>query len=125
MSKILDTVVSYEEQLVDYVKKARKPVTDYVAKGVKLVETRLPEVTYPKSIATPIEVVESQAAFAKKLVDANTALVTSVLSTVAPIAGYAASTKKANRSPKAALPPQQHRPGPTAGSSSESGSDHG
>ncbi|HEY9556423.1 MAG TPA: hypothetical protein VIR58_06800 [Acidimicrobiales bacterium] len=102
MSKILDTVVSYEEQLVDYVKKARKPVTDYVAKGVKLVETRLPEVTYPKSIATPIEVVESQAAFAKKLVDANTALVTSVLSTVAPIAGYAASTKKATRSTKAA-----------------------
>src|SRR3546814_1701233 len=80
MSKILDTVVSYEEQLVDYVKKARKPVTDYVAKGVKLVETRLPEVTYPKSIATPIEVAESQAAFAKKLVDANTALVPSVLS---------------------------------------------
>src|SRR3546814_9578784 len=58
MSKILDSVVSYEEQLVDYVKKARKPVTDYVAKGVKLVETRLPEVNYPKSIATPIEVVE-------------------------------------------------------------------
>src|SRR3546814_19518409 len=94
MSKILDTVVSYEEQLFDYVKKARKPVTDYVAKGVKLVETRLPEVTYPKSIATPIEVVESQAAFAKKLVDANTALVTSVLSTVAPIAGYAARSEE-------------------------------
>ncbi|MGH9084644.1 MAG: hypothetical protein ACRDYW_04265, partial [Acidimicrobiales bacterium] len=93
MSTILDTVVSYEDQLVDLVKKAQAPVVEYVAKGVELVGDRLPEVTYPKGLATPIEVVQSQAAFAKKLLDANTALVTAVLETVAPVAGYAKPKK--------------------------------
>ncbi len=36
MSTILDTVVSYEDQLVDLVKKAQAPVVEYVAKGVEL-----------------------------------------------------------------------------------------
>ena len=101
MSTILDTVVSYEDQLVDLVKKAQAPVVEYVAKGVELVGDRLPEVTYPKGLATPIEVVQSQAAFAKKLLDANTALVTAVLETVAPVAGYA-KPKKVAKAAKAA-----------------------
>ncbi|MGQ0832007.1 MAG: hypothetical protein ACT4OV_10055 [Microthrixaceae bacterium] len=102
MSTILDTVVSYEDQLVDLVKKAQAPVVDYVAKGVELVGARLPEVTYPAALPTPIEVVESQVAFAKKLIDANTALVTSVLETVAPIAGVAKPAKKVAKVAKAA-----------------------
>ena len=101
MSTILATVVSYEDQLVDLVKKAQAPVVEYVAKGVELVGDRLPEVTYPKGLATPIEVVQSQAAFAKKLLDANTALVTAVLETVAPVAGYA-KPKKVTKAAKAA-----------------------
>lgn len=101
MSTILDTVVSYEDQLVDLVKKAQAPVVEYVAKGVELVGDRLPDVTYPKGLATPIEVVQSQAAFAKKLLDANTALVTAVLETVAPVAGYA-KPKKVTKAAKAA-----------------------
>ncbi len=101
MTTILDTVVSYEDQLVDLVKKAQSPVVEYVAKGVELVGARLPEVTYPKTLPTPIEVVESQVAFAKKLIDANTAIVTSVLETVAPIAGFA-KPKKVAKAAKAA-----------------------
>ncbi len=101
MTTILDTVVSYEDQLVDLVKKAQAPVVEYVAKGVEFVGARLPEVTYPKTLPTPIEVVESQVAFAKKLIDANTAIVTSVLETVAPIAGFA-KPKKAAKAAKAA-----------------------
>ena len=101
MTTILDTVVSYEDQLVDLVKKAQAPVVEYVAKGVELVGDRLPDVTYPKGLATPIEVVQSQAAFAKKLLDANTALVTAVLETVAPVAGYA-KPKKVTKAAKAA-----------------------
>jgi hypothetical protein len=99
---ILDTVVSYEDQLVDLVKKAQAPVVDYVAKGVELVGDRIPEVTYPSSLPTPIEVVETQVAFAKKLIDANSALVTSVLETVAPIAGFAKPAKKVAKAAKAA-----------------------
>jgi hypothetical protein len=92
MSTILKTVESYEDQVIDLVNKAKNPVVDYVAKGVELVGDRLPAVTYPTSLPTPIEVVESQVKFAKKLIDANTAIVTAVLETVAPVAGY--KTKK-------------------------------
>ena len=87
MSTFLDTVVGYEDQIVDYVKQAKKPVVEYVAKGVDFIEGRIPSFTYPTVLPTPIEVVESQTAFAKKLIDANTALVTAVLKTVAPVIG--------------------------------------
>lgn len=102
MSTILDTVVTYEDQLIDLVKKAQTPVVTYVAKGVELVSARLPEVTYPATLPTPIEVVESQVKFAKQLIDANTAIVTSVLETVAPIAGFAKPAKKVAKPVKAA-----------------------
>lgn len=99
MSTVLDTIVGYEDQIVDFVKQAKNPVTEYVAKGVDLVESRLPEVSYPTALPTPIEVVESQAAFAKKLIDANTALVTAVLKTIAPVIGteVKAATKAATK----------------------------
>jgi len=93
MSTILDTVVSYEDQVIELVKKAKAPVVGYVAKGVELVGDRLPSVTYPTSLPTPFEVVETQVAFAKKLIDANTAIVTAVLETVAPVAGFAKPKK--------------------------------
>ena len=100
MSTILDTVVGYEDQIIDFVKSAKTPVVSYVAKGVELVGDRLPAVTYPKVLPTPIEVVETQVAFAKKLIDANAAIMTAVLVTVAPVAGY--QSKKVVRAAKAA-----------------------
>ena len=100
MSTILSTVEGYEDQVIEFVHKAKTPVVDFVAKGVELVGDRLPSVTYPTRLANPIEVVESQVAFAKKLIDANTAIVTAVLETVAPVAGY--SKKKVVRAAKAA-----------------------
>ena len=93
MSTILQTVEGYEDQILKAVKDAKPTVVDYVAKGVDLAEGRLPEVTYPASLPTPIEVVESQTAFVKKLIDANTAIVVAVLETVAPLAGYATPKK--------------------------------
>ncbi len=95
MSTFLDTVESYEAQLLELVNKAQAPVVDYVAKGVELVGDRLPEVTYPASLATPTEVVTSQAKFAKALIDANTALVTAVLDTVGPLVGIKKNVVKA------------------------------
>lgn len=99
MSTILDTVVSYEDQILDLVKKAQAPVVEYVAKGVELVDGRLPEVTYPEALANPFQIVETQTAFAKKLLDANAAIITAVLETVAPLAGL---QKPAKRTVKAA-----------------------
>lgn len=98
MSTVLDTVVSYEDRLVELVTSAKAPVTDTVAKGVSFVAGRAPEVTYPASLPTPLEVVESQVAFAKKLIDANTAIVTAVIETVNPLIGI----KKATKTVKAA-----------------------
>ena len=92
MSTILNTVEGYEDQVLKLVKDAKPTVIEYVSKGVELVGDRVPSVTYPESLATPIEVVESQVAFVKKLIDANAAIVTAVLETVAPLAGY--KTKK-------------------------------
>jgi hypothetical protein len=101
MSTILSTVERYEDQVIEAVTKAQAPIVEYVAKGVELAGDRLPDVTYPASLPTPIEVVESQVAFTKKLIDANTAIVTAVLETVAPLAGYA-KPKKVAKAPKAA-----------------------
>ena len=92
MSTFLNTVEGYEDQILKAIKDAKAPVVDYVNKGVELVGDRLPDVTYPASLPTPIEVVESQTAFVKKLIDANTAIVKAVLEVVAPLAGY--PTKK-------------------------------
>jgi hypothetical protein len=102
MSNVLEAVENYEGQLIDLVKKAQGPVVDYVTKGVELFGDRLPELSYPKSVPTPIEVVESQVTFVKQLIDANTSIVTSVLETVAPLAGYAKPAKRSTKAAKAA-----------------------
>ena len=99
MSTILDTVVGYEDQILTFVKDAKKPVVEYVSKGVELVDGRLPEVTYPEFLASPLDVVSTQVTFAKKLIDANAAIVTAVLETVAPVLGY--PTKKVVKAPAA------------------------
>ncbi len=93
MSTVLDTVVTYEDKLIDFVKSAKSPVTDTVAKGVAFLGDRAPEFTYPSTLATPLEVVESQVAFAKKLIDANAAIVTAVIKTVNPLIGITAKAK--------------------------------
>ena len=77
-------------------------MVDTVAKGVDLLEGRLPEVTYPASLPTPFQVVDTQAAFVKKLVDANTAIVTAVLETVAPLGGFTKTAKVVRPATKAA-----------------------
>jgi hypothetical protein len=102
MSTILTTIEGYEDKVLDLVKSAKDPIVEYVAKGVDLVDDRLPEVTYPEFLPTPIEVVESQVKFTKKLIDANTAIVTAVLETVAPVAGYAKAKKVTKPAVKAA-----------------------
>jgi hypothetical protein len=95
MSTILSTVEGYEGQVLELVKGTKGPVVEYVAKGVELVGDRVPEFTLPDFLPNPIEVVQSQSKFVKQLIDANTAIVTAVLETVAPVAGFTA--KKATR----------------------------
>jgi len=91
MSNFLSTVEGYEDKVLDIVEGTKAPVVDYVAKGVDLVGDRIPAVSYPEFLPNPIDVVKSQTAFAKKLIDANAVIVTAVLETVAPVAGFKAT----------------------------------
>ena len=102
MSNFLTTVEGYEDKVLEIVEGTKDPVVDYVAKGVELVGDRVPAVSYPEFLPNPIELVQSQAAFAKKLIDANTAIVTAILETVAPVAGFAKPKKAAKPAVKAA-----------------------
>jgi hypothetical protein len=102
MSNFLSTVEGYEDKVLEIVEGTKDPVVDYVAKGVELVGDRVPAISYPEYLPNPIELVQSQAAFAKKLIDANTAIVTAVLETVAPVAGFAKPKKAAKPAVKAA-----------------------
>ena len=102
MSNFLTTVEGYEDKVLEIVEGTKAPVVDYVAKGIDLVGDRVPAVSYPEFLPNPIELVQSQAAFAKKLIDANTAIVTAVLETVAPVAGFAKPKKAAKPAVKAA-----------------------
>jgi len=102
MTTFLDTVVDYEDRIVALIGQAQAPVVDAVAKGVELLEGRVPELTYPASLPTPFQVVDTQAAFAKKLIVANTAVVTAVLETVAPLGGFTKTAKVVKPATKAA-----------------------
>ena len=93
MPIVLDTVVDYENKFVDFVKSVQEPVTDTVKKIVEFADDRLPEISYPSQLATPLEVLETQLTFARKLVEANGQLAKSVLVTVAPLYGYTVPAK--------------------------------
>ena len=93
MPTVLDTVVDYENKIVDFVKNVQEPVTDTVKKVVDFADDRLPEITYPSQLPTPFEVLDTQLTFARKLLEANGQLAKSVLVTVAPLYGYTVPAK--------------------------------
>ena len=84
---ILTTVTDAEAKIVDAVRDAQAPVVGYVQKGVDLAEDRLPKFTYPSSLPTPGEVLDSQYEFVTALLAAQYDLVKAVTSTVAPLVG--------------------------------------
>ena len=75
MPTVLDTVVDYENKIVEFA------------------DDRLPEISYPSQLATPLEVLDTQLTFARKLLEANGQLAKSVLVTVAPLYGYTVPAK--------------------------------
>ena len=102
MSTFLSTVEDYEGKILEIVESTQSPVVDAVAKGVELLGDRVPAISYPERLPNPIEAVQSQVAFAKKMIDANAAILTAVLETVAPVAGFAKPKKAAKPAVKAA-----------------------
>jgi hypothetical protein len=98
MSTILSTVTDAESKVVETVRSFQEPVVGYVRKGVELAESRVPEITYPDSLPKPGEILDSQFDFLKSLLDAQHDFVKALVETVAPLAG--ASAPKASSKPK-------------------------
>jgi hypothetical protein len=95
MTSILTTVTDAEAKVVETVRNFQQPVVDYVRKGVELADSRLPGVTYPESLPKPGEVLDSQFAFVRNLLDAQQDFVKAIVETVAPLAGADQAVKKA------------------------------
>jgi hypothetical protein len=84
---VTETITDAESKVVDAVRDLQAPVVGYVQKGVDLAEERLPKFTYPSSLPTPGEVLDSQYEFIMALLAAQYDLVKAVASTVAPLVG--------------------------------------
>jgi hypothetical protein len=91
---ITDAITDTESKVVDAVRDLQVPVVGYVQKGVDLAEERLPKFTYPSSLPTPGEVLDSQYEFLTALLAAQYDLVKAVTSTVAPLVGAPVKASK-------------------------------
>lgn len=85
MADILTAVTDAEAKVVGTVRDLRKPVVEYVRKGVNLADAKLPDFTYPTSLPAPTELVDAQAQFLKSLIDAQADLAKAVIKAVSPL----------------------------------------
>jgi hypothetical protein len=99
----MDTITSYEDQILETITAGQEPVVEYVKKAVELVEGYLPEdrpsLPFADQLPSAAEIVDTQFAFAKRLLDAQHDFAKAIVNAVAP----AAPAKKVVKSaPKAA-----------------------
>jgi hypothetical protein len=103
---VLTAVTDAEAKVVDTVKSVKKPVVGYMSKGVEFTEGWLPQVSYPKTLPEPVEVLDSQYKFVTALLAAEHDLVKAMVQTLAPLVGAGAKSKtkstKATKATKAA-----------------------
>jgi hypothetical protein len=98
---VLTAVTEAETRVVDTVKSLKEPVVGYVSKGVEYAEGRVPEVTYPAILPTPVDVIDSQYDFVVSLISAQHELVKAVVETVSPLVGAGKARKFAPKATKA------------------------
>jgi hypothetical protein len=100
---VLTAVTDVEAKVVDTVKSVKKPVVGYMSKGVEFTEGWLPQVSYPKTLPEPVEVLDSQYKFVTALLAAEHDLAKAMVQTLAPLVGAGAKPKaKATKATKAA-----------------------
>jgi len=87
MTKIVDAVTEYESQSLEYITKAQAQILDAVKTVVGSVNERLPEdrPELPAEVPTAKEIVETQFAFAKKLLANQEKFAKDVLKVIAPL----------------------------------------
>jgi hypothetical protein len=86
MADILTAVTDAEAKVVGTVRDLQKPVVEYVRKGVKFADEKLPGFTYPASFPAPTKLVDTQVDFLKALLDAEADLAKAVIKAVSPLA---------------------------------------
>jgi hypothetical protein len=101
MADILTAVTDAEAKVVGTVRDLQKPVVEYVRKGVKFADSKLPDFPYPTSLPAPTKLVDTQAEFFKSLIDAQADLAKAVIKAVSPLASnpskVAPATKAATK----------------------------
>ena len=86
MADILTAVTDAEAKVIGTVRDLQAPVVDYVRKGVKFADEKLPDFTYPARFPAPTKVVDTQADFFKSLIDAQADLAKALIKAVSPLA---------------------------------------
>jgi hypothetical protein len=88
MDTLLDPVTELQDKVVSGVKSTKQPVADAVATAVALLLERLPEVPalpYAEKLPTPVELIENQAKFATKVVNATKSVAVAAAKSAAPL----------------------------------------
>jgi hypothetical protein len=106
MSTIVDTITTAEDTVLDYVKKGQEKVVEYLKQGVELVDQYLPEdrpeLGFLASAPKPAEILDTQFAFAKKMLDNQQHFAKALLAAVNPVLPAELVTKKSVRKAPAA-----------------------
>lgn len=85
---VIEKLTDVQSQIVDYVGKAKDPVTKGVSTIVDFVTARveaIPAVPFAEQIPTPKEIIDNQYKFSKQLMDTQKALALSVAKAAAPL----------------------------------------
>lgn len=90
---VLTTVTDVETKVLDTVKSLKKPLVDYTSMGVKFTEGWMPQVSYPKGLPEPVELLDSQYEFVTALLAAEHDIVKAMVKTLAPLVGVGAKPK--------------------------------
>ncbi len=97
---LLDTITEYENKALEFVTSLQPTVVEYVGKVADAIGSRLPE-GRPTLPVSPVEILDTQFAFATKVLKAQHDFAKSVLSAAAPVLGTVVAAP-AKRTVKAA-----------------------
>jgi hypothetical protein len=92
-SPLTTTITGLEDKILETITSAQQPVVEYVKKAVDLVEDKLPEnlpelpfaSKLAENVPTASEIVDTQFAFAKRLLDAQYDFTKAILGAAAPL----------------------------------------
>ncbi len=106
MPSVIETITSVEDRVVDTLKSVQEPVVGAVSKVAEyaggLLPDDRPDLPFVDQLPTLTELVESQYAFARRLLEVNHQFAKALVSAVAPVTGETPKAKPAGRTAKAA-----------------------